>query len=363
VVSLTHDDKPVTGKGVACFEERSTGLHMLDDVKALSLHVGSRHARLTATVTRVHHAAEVHYDDVVLGPINGDPGLHDGVPDPLPSEPPPAPVPEMPMSEFAVVNESNGRVRDADVKTICEALSMQLAEFCAVWGYAVPVVAFYPAGAVPPSTSWVVSLVDQPDVDGALAYHSDDDAGRPDAFVFAGFIQDNGGGVLTGANSVAGATSHEVLELLRDQACTLWVEMPLVGPDGNRYARVAAEVCDPVQSGVDTHVVPGGARVDLSAYVFPAWEDPLDSEGPFSSDGSLAHSGDVAPGGYAAYEDASGNLVQVMAEGFPEHLRRLKATRGRAGKRMLAAPKEWAPVESTAQDPFPQVGEPGSAEG
>lgn len=246
------------------------------------------------------------------------------------------------MSEFAVVNDSNGRVSDDDVRAYCRAQAAQLEKFCAAWGYAVPVVTFYPAGTTPPDTSWIVKWVDQPDVDGALAYHSDDPEGRPDAFVFAGFIQDNGGAVLTGANSVASGSSHEFLELLRDPACTLWVELPgLVGPDGKPYARVAAEVCDPVQSGVDHYDVDMGdgnpARsVDLSAYVLPSWEDP-GAPGPYSSDGSLSKPGEVALGGYAAYEDAAGNTVQVMAKGFPSYMTALKFAHGRAKKRIQAA--------------------------
>jgi len=239
------------------------------------------------------------------------------------------------MSEFALVNRSGGRVADVDIQKVVAALSMQLVKFCAAWGFVVPTVAFYPAGTTPPATSWVVAFVDQPTVKGAEAFHTVE-AGQPDGYVFAGYLIDNGSRVLDGPNSVASAASHEVLELLRDPACTLWVEMPVMGPDGKQYARVAAEACDPVQGGVDEYDV-DGEKVTLSAWVTPSWEDPQDVVGPWSSDGSAQHAGHVVAGGYAVFESADGTAAQVMAKDCPAHIVALKATNGRAARRVAAS--------------------------
>jgi hypothetical protein len=235
------------------------------------------------------------------------------------------------MSEFALVNRSNGRVADADIVKMTKALAQQLARFCAAWDFEVSIVAFYPAGTAPPETSWVIAFVDQPTVDGAEAFHTVE-AGRPDGYVFAGYLLDNHAAVLAGPDSVAAAASHEVLELRRDPACTLWVEMPVMGPDGKQYARVAAEVCDPVQGGVDEYEV-DGEKVTLSAWVTPSWEDPQDVAGPWSSDGSAQHAGHVVAGGYAVFESADGTPAQVMAEGVPDHVALLKRAAGRGARR------------------------------
>lgn len=202
--------------------------------------------------------------------------------------------------EYAVLNRST-KLTNAQVCYLVEAVAQQVVDFCARWNLPPPAVAFYATDiGLPASDIVVCTYVDQLDVDGAIAYHSVDAAGRPVCFM------------LPPADPLdATPLSHEILEAIGDATCDRWEKKP----DGSE---IAVEVADPVQGDsytIDTHVITPEPvlAIKVSNFVLPSYFDP-NGQPPFDAMGVLSAPFGIAPGGYAVVIAPTGNEHDVFGD-------------------------------------------------
>lgn len=220
-------------------------------------------------------------------------------------------------AEAMPVYVANGstKVSDADVETMTAAVAKQVVEhFAPAWGIPANPVSFLPASAAKPDAGAVLTVVDNPDQDGVLGWHTEGANGVIYGYVFAAPVLDNGGQVLTGATyTVAGTLSHEVLETIADPHVNLWA----TGPDG--YV-ISQEVCDPVENG--SYQVDG---VSVSNFVTPWW---FDAQAPANAQldylGKVSKPFEMDKGGYFVHLKG-GKPTQVFGEDVPEWRRQAKS--------------------------------------
>ena len=219
-----------------------------------------------------------------------------------------------------VVNKST-LVKDADVITMCAAISRQILLDAA------PAYGLQPTSVLfthnPPAGGAVIALVDTCDDPQALGYHTED-GGVPDGFVGCKPELDAGHKILTGPYSVASILSHEVLELFVDPHCNLWADT------GQGFA-VAYEVADPCQS--DTYNVNG---VSVSNFVHPAFFDPAATAGSrFDHLGLVTAPFQLRPGGYWV-QMKEGRASQRFGDDVPDWMRTAKTIPASRGGRVAA---------------------------
>lgn len=206
-----------------------------------------------------------------------------------------------PPTLVSVVNQSR-RVSDEDVAAMTSAVMRQLVRDVAPFYGLVPAMEFVPRGGAPLEFAALAYIIDEPDIDGALGYHDEDEDGRPYIKVFVDPTLDHGGAVLTGADAVSVTLSHEVLELVGDSPANKWVD----GPDGRDYAY---ELCDAVEG--DVYDVDG---VSVSNFVLPAFFDPRAEEGSRMDHlFKLTRPFTMTPGGYQIVRTEPGRVGQVFA--------------------------------------------------
>jgi hypothetical protein len=222
---------------------------------------------------------------------------------------------------IAIVNHST-RVSDADVNTMTAACQVQMNnDICKVWG-GNATLTFYADKTAVPTSAWLVSIIDNPDVADALGYHTVEGS-EIDAFVFCEPVLDNGGVVLGDASnantiSVASVLSHECGEMFVDPQCNTFVRGPM-RPEGNWYSK---EIADPVQdSGYFVNV--NGANVSVSDFVLPSFFDPK-GMGPFDHLGKLNGPFSMTQGGYMVLADSQGNQQQIFGMTMPDWQKALK---------------------------------------
>jgi hypothetical protein len=210
-----------------------------------------------------------------------------------------------PTPLISLRNEST-MVTDDQCGEMVRAIGEQLARDVApIWGQ-VPGLEFVRKGQTPLSGSAHCYIQDQPDVEGALGYHDEDEDGIPYIKVFCAPTLDNGGSVLTGADSVSCTLSHEVIELVGDGPANIWVD----GPDGTDYAR---ELCDAVEG--DVYQVHG---VTVSNFLYPAFFDPKATSGSkLDHLEKLRRPFAMTPGGYQIRRTEPGRVSQVFARHEP----------------------------------------------
>lgn len=194
---------------------------------------------------------------------------------------------------ISVLNQSS-KVTDADAAAAVAAIGKQLAQDVAPeWGW-VPALEFVPAGQQPTSPV-TATISDTPDVQGALGYHDETDAGVPYIKVF----------VLDGYDWRT-TLSHEVLELTGDYSANLWAD----APDGTDYAK---ELCDAVEG--DSYAIDG---VPVSNFVYQAFFDERAQPGEkLDHLGKLSAPFTMTPGGYQIQRTEPGQVTQVFAK-YPE---------------------------------------------
>jgi hypothetical protein len=158
---------------------------------------------------------------------------------------------------------------------------------------------------VDPSVTMPVVLFDHADQAGILGFHDETPDGRPYARVFVQPILDVGGAVVTGDLSVSVTTSHEALESLIDPNIQLWA-------DDDGQVAWALEVGDPVEArGYAVPNYAGGGWV--SNFVFPAFFDSRDPNGPYDQLGTLTKPFTLDAGGYAIVLK-EGAVSEIFAE-------------------------------------------------
>jgi hypothetical protein len=206
-----------------------------------------------------------------------------------------------------IANKST-RVSDSDVQRMTAAVAKQVSDdFAEAWAIPVNPVTFLAATDPAPTTGALLTVVDTPDQDGVLGWHTEGENGVVYGYVFAAPVLDNGGQALTGATyTVAATLSHEVLETIADPHVNLWA----TGPDG---FVISQEVCDPVENS--SYDIDG---VSVSDFVTPAWFDAQ-----AASDAQMDHLGKVSKpfqmdaGGYYVHFKG-GKPTQVFGDKVPE---------------------------------------------
>jgi hypothetical protein len=196
------------------------------------------------------------------------------------------------MTTIYCVNSSS--VKTSDMILMINALNTLLPAFCIAWApqgvtYRV---AIAPVGFKP--TSAYCIFMDNADVAGAMAYHTET-GNVPVSMVFVKTVLKYGA-VLMGATNavptVAQAFSHEIFEMIANMNVNIWWQL------SNGYL-VPGEVCDPVQGDL-VKVQVGSVTVGLSDYILPVWADPQATKGPYNYLNTLTKPFQVAKGGYVA---------------------------------------------------------------
>jgi len=222
---------------------------------------------------------------------------------------------------IVLINQSS-HISDADVKNIADACDLQLRNDVApAWNIGKPL--DVTAAAAPIPSAYPFFFVDSiPEAPGALAYHFVQADGVP-----AGKI-----GVVTtldAGETVAGATSHEAVELQCDIFCAAWSFSHRLG------CLVATEACDPVQADSYTIKVRDGSAVPVSNFVTPSYFADNALGQPLDHLGNLHQTFDIARGGYQI-RMKGGRVTNVYGEAFSDALR--------AGKELSQGRTFWRHV-------------------
>ena len=178
----------------------------------------------------------------------------------------------------------------ANMSLMISAVNNLLPAFCSTWSVKKYICVAAPSNK-PVGDAMYCAFLDNSDSPGALAYHTEF-ANVPYGHVFVKTILSYGGTTLYNKNTptVAQAFAHEIFEMLVNQNINVWWQQ-------NNGILVPAEVCDPVQRNI-IPVKVGNVIVGLSDYIFPAWNDPQSTKGPYNFLNTLSRPFQVAKGGY-----------------------------------------------------------------
>jgi len=229
----------------------------------------------------------------------------------------------------SVINMSNGRLTDLQVRAAIRAVNRQIAEdFLPYWGFGATLRLEGRASQGKATVSQadmrgdaVLYVLDEADVDDAEGYHDKNYRGIPYGFVFLRIAQE-----LNQAWTVT--FSHEALELVADPEANLLVQGP--HPTNPRH-RVYFwfEMCDAVQN--ETYRIDG---IDVSNFILPLYFTSGDERGGRNDfigtrvKGKTLRSFGVNPGGYVGYFDPRLRKDdQYYAKGDAVAARRLRIKR------------------------------------
>jgi hypothetical protein len=176
----------------------------------------------------------------------------------------------------------------------------------------------------------VCYLQDKLDVDGAAAYHDEDNYGRQyircacSAVPSGELLRDR----TNKGESLLGLLQHEIGEAMADPTADIWRQQPFVDRNTGRvFSLVCQEICDPVQEIADALTVKDGTQVDRIAWALPAWFDARRAQSrPVDSHGALTEPLTLAPGGYVIAAMVSTER-DVFAELLEHHVQPLAAWR------------------------------------
>jgi len=187
---------------------------------------------------------------------------------------------------LACINQATTPL-DINFDTLVRALQSYVSQHVApVWGTNARLVksASFMPGA------WALVFLDDADAPGALAYHDLTPDGLPQAKVFVRTLLGSG-------ETVSGAASHELVEMLVDPGLNLLA----LGPDGT--SMLAYESADPVEG---LHFAVHG--LPMSDFVYPAYFEAFREPGSalFDHLGSVRRPFEILPGGYqSVYKDGA----------------------------------------------------------
>jgi len=220
---------------------------------------------------------------------------------------------------IAGLANASSLIKDSDVVQMVTSVNAQMREdFGPVWHKSDAGAIFVPGGASakPMDGVMLFLLADTQDQPDALAWHTENSDGSIVGIIQVKTILDAGGGILTAGksgDSVNAAWSHEALEASKNPNVNLWGRRPITW-QGQTYASLAYEICDPVQNGSYTK-----AGCQVSNFVLPSYFDEFNTKGPSwdwcnQLKGPLTSATPVAPGGYLAVRNAPGSETQVFGE-------------------------------------------------
>lgn len=223
---------------------------------------------------------------------------------------------------IAVINEST-MASDTDCDTMCKAIQVQMnLHVLPAWNMKAGTIKFYPDKTKVPGYAWLISILDNSTVAGALGYHSEDND-KIDGFIFCQPVLSNGGKMLYDHNhpqnfTVSSVLSHEVCEMIGDRFANFWADGPQIA-QGSEYA---LELCDPVEG--DSYSIPVlvnnvSTPVSVSNFVFPSWFNQQATAAlnkPFDYLNKLSAPFTMTPGGYMIVAQA-GQVSQVFGATMP----------------------------------------------
>jgi len=216
------------------------------------------------------------------------------------------------------------------------ALNTLLPAFCSVWSPKQYICQAAPASIKPGSNGLYCVFMDNSDMAGTLAYHTQSSS-VPLGKVFVKTILQYGGAILLGANSnvptVAQAFTHEIFEMIVNMNVNTWWQR-------NDGSLIPAEVCDPVQGNLIIVKV-GSSRVGLSDYILPVWSNPQGVKGPFNYLNTLTQPFQLAKGGYIIVMKC-GVISQVMGAQVSDYIK-WKADESVAGLNAVFQQQEFQP--------------------
>ncbi len=236
------------------------------------------------------------------------------------------------MIKLSIVNQSTA-FPDAQLPVLANALQIQVTrDFFPEWGVQAQLY-WTPSGSHPTADHWVIALLDNADVSGALGYHDITPAGMPLGKVFVKTTVSDGG-------LVSVTTSHELLEMLADPDINLTAELDNASGSPSKF--YAYEVADAVESDADGYDISvpsnftgGPATVHVSDFVLPSWFEGFRTTGPFDFMGHLSQPFTLDPGGYIGFLDlanlGAGWQQQTAKTGMSAQAR--AAARPRPGSR------------------------------
>lgn len=184
-----------------------------------------------------------------------------------------------------------------ELRKIAGALNLQIQDFSKSppTGYGIGAtvrVATGPTDVHP--DEWVVGLVQDPDVAGALGYHDETPSGKPYARVFP---------LLNAADGVPVSTviSHEILETLVDPnvaRCAQW-------SDSKFWAYEVCDACEATSYSIN--------GVAVSNFVLPPYFEPVSHLAGLKLDhlGLITHPLQILPGGYGQYWNSKKGWVEA----------------------------------------------------
>jgi hypothetical protein len=205
-----------------------------------------------------------------------------------------------PTPLISVINQSK-RVSNTELALITSALGKQMVHVAPVWGFT-PAIEFVPNNKTPDNDAMPCYIVDEPEFDGALGYHDEDENGMAYMKIFVNAIFDNGGTLISGPNSLSATMSHEMIEGgVGDTAANIWAD----SNDGSSYA---LELCDAVES--DTYSIDS---VSVSNFVYKSFFDPKAKKGSkFDFLGAVHKPFGMTNGGYQIRRTEPGQITQVF---------------------------------------------------
>jgi len=237
------------------------------------------------------------------------------------------------IKQFALHNKSKIYPTFPTWEPIIKALNVQLGNHVGpLLGVSVPFITHYSNEPYLADNAFVIHIMDEPDVDGALGYHDEAPNGRAYGRVFVKPTLDNGGTLSTGSNSVSVTLSHELIEAVGDEHVQLWAT------NFNTGHLVAYENCDPVEAdeGYEIH------GIAVSNFVTDLWFDAQAKAGQqFDFLNRLKAPFSLSTGGYMTVSDGR-QTSQVYADGYPQWKKDLKLKYGRQGTRKAS----WQTTES-----------------
>ncbi len=219
--------------------------------------------------------------------------------------PPVAPPASPAVVQAAIWNRSTV-LSDAQVQAAIPAFQTAVSrDFAPVWKTDA-LLTFVPKSGTPAPGSWILQILDDSTVKGALGFHQVDTTNLPESFVFARTDQQDG------LNWEVTLT-HELFEMLLDPyalACTFDQSSDTAG------RLIPWEAADAVEADNLAYDVNG---VKISDFILPAWFDTslAPNSTKFDFCGHLTAPLSVAPGGYLSIFNvtAGGGWSQINADG------------------------------------------------
>lgn len=237
------------------------------------------------------------------------------------------------MSVLAFINAASN-LSDYQADMIVAALRVQARQIAPLWPRAqfmTPLLFKSESelhdGTDLPEGFFPAIFVDDPDVAGALGYHSVDKGGKYFIRIFVDLLLQNG----AWNDAVSSCASHEFVEIGVDPACALR-ELGPARPGGRWYPE---EVADPVESDkypVTVSRLGHTEMVQLSNFVLPNYFDPATPPGTkVDYLGTCPGPFQLAPGGYCMVaQDALAKPTPVWGETIPDWKKEYKKLGRRA---------------------------------